>query len=96
MRANELECVHGVGHSGDVHGCDGCCVIIAKAVEGRIIKLLEGLIEERSGVNLQGAIALIKEEQNPHARAETIPLSTEINVNTANSACSCGCKGDNK
>lgn len=28
----------------------------------RIIKLLENLIEERSGVNLQGAIALIKEK----------------------------------
>ena len=28
----------------------------------RIIKLLEDLIKERSGVNLQGAIALIKEE----------------------------------
>ena len=28
----------------------------------RIIKLLEELIKERSGVNLQGAIALIKGE----------------------------------
>jgi hypothetical protein len=41
MRAYELECVHGVGHSSDVHGCDGCCSIIAKAVEQRIVKLLE-------------------------------------------------------
>ena len=40
MRDNELECVHGVGHSGDVHGCDGCCSIIAKAVEERIVKQL--------------------------------------------------------
>jgi hypothetical protein len=29
----------------------------------RIIKLLEDLIKERSGVNLQGAIALIKKEK---------------------------------
>ncbi len=25
MRAGELECLHGVGHSAGVHGCDGCC-----------------------------------------------------------------------
>ena len=28
MRPYELECVHGVGHSAGVHGCDGCCRII--------------------------------------------------------------------
>lgn len=71
MRANELECVHGVGHSGDVHGCDGCCSIIARAVEERIIKLLEDRIismsayysrlDEQEG--LIRAIALIKGEQ---------------------------------
>ena len=25
MRAGELDCIHGVGHSAGVHGCDGCC-----------------------------------------------------------------------
>ena len=25
MRAGELECLHGIGHSAGVHGCDGCC-----------------------------------------------------------------------
>ena len=43
MRAHELECIHGIGHSGGVHGCDGCCSIIAKAVEERIIKQLVDL-----------------------------------------------------
>ena len=28
MRPYELECVHGVGHSAGVHGCDGCCGIL--------------------------------------------------------------------
>ena len=22
---SELHCIHGVGHSGGIHGCDGCC-----------------------------------------------------------------------
>ena len=30
----------------------------------RIIKLLEELLEERSGVNLQGAVAILKAENN--------------------------------
>ena len=25
MRQGELECIHGVGHSAGIHGCDGCC-----------------------------------------------------------------------
>lgn len=62
MRANELECIHGVGHSEDTHGCDGCCAIIARAAEQRIISVLEELLKERSGVNLQGAIAFVKGE----------------------------------
>ena len=45
MRANELGCVHGVGHSGDVHGCDGCCSIIADPVRNqereRFISLID-------------------------------------------------------
>ena len=30
MRVGELECVHGVGHSAGVHGCDGCCTPIVR------------------------------------------------------------------
>lgn len=26
MRQGELDCIHGVGHSAGVHGCDGCCI----------------------------------------------------------------------
>lgn len=21
----EVNCIHGVGHKADIHGCDGCC-----------------------------------------------------------------------
>lgn len=27
-RPHELECIHGVGHQADVHGCDGCCGLV--------------------------------------------------------------------
>ena len=30
MRVGELECLHGVGHSAGVHGCDGCCTPIIR------------------------------------------------------------------
>lgn len=30
MRAGELECLHGVGHSAGVHGCDGCCTPLVR------------------------------------------------------------------
>lgn len=33
LRSYELECIHGVGHSGGVHGCDGCCGLIAAPAE---------------------------------------------------------------
>lgn len=26
MRTGELDCIHGVGHSAGIHGCDGCCI----------------------------------------------------------------------
>ena len=26
MRNGELDCIHGVGHSAGIHGCDGCCI----------------------------------------------------------------------
>lgn len=45
MRRHELVCVHGVGHSGGVHGCDGCCGLIGIPAQDkereRIIKLIE-------------------------------------------------------
>lgn len=42
MRSSELECIHGVGHSGNVHGCDGCCAIIAiPAMEKHEQRMLE-------------------------------------------------------
>ncbi len=28
MRQGELDCIHGVGHSAGIHGCDGCCIIL--------------------------------------------------------------------
>ena len=45
MRAHELTCIHGVGHSSDIHGCDGCCgPLVGVAVDAetdRIIALIE-------------------------------------------------------
>lgn len=38
---NELQCIHGVGHKVETHGCDGCCLVFGKATEERIIKVLE-------------------------------------------------------
>jgi hypothetical protein len=40
-----------------------CCKAIAIKERERIIKVLEELLKERSGVNLRGAIAIIKEEK---------------------------------
>jgi hypothetical protein len=67
---SELTCQHGVGHSGGIHGCDGCCAVIAKAVEEHIIKLLRTELGPYliwvddtpyiKGIDLDGFIALIK------------------------------------
>jgi hypothetical protein len=40
-----------------------CCKSIAIKERERIIAVLEELLRERSGVNLQGAIAFIKKEK---------------------------------
>ena len=31
MKDYELECVHAIGHSAGIHGCDGCCLPLTKA-----------------------------------------------------------------
>ena len=46
MRSYELSCVHGIGHSGGVHGCDGCCALIAGPAEQRAIKRIVDKIRE--------------------------------------------------
>lgn len=33
MRPAELTCQHGVGHSAEIHGCDGCCSVMVKTVK---------------------------------------------------------------
>lgn len=33
MRQGELDCIHGVGHSAGIHGCDGCCTPLVLAVK---------------------------------------------------------------
>jgi hypothetical protein len=38
---NELTCVHGIGHSADVHGCDGCCHELFKTQIEYVINLIE-------------------------------------------------------
>ncbi|CAB4137169.1 hypothetical protein UFOVP325_19 [uncultured Caudovirales phage] len=65
----------------------------------RIIKLLEQEEAERLGqggiteaLTIRSVIALIKDKQNPHVRAETNVSNVENIVNIVNSACSCGFK----
>lgn len=57
----ELTCTHGVGHSGDIHGCDGCCSIIAKATENRIIGLLKDEAKRHKEEGLYTAYVYIKD-----------------------------------
>lgn len=33
MRQGELDCIHGVGHSAGIHGCDGCCTPLVLSVK---------------------------------------------------------------
>lgn len=33
MRTGELDCIHGVGHSAGVHGCDGCCIPLVQQAQ---------------------------------------------------------------
>lgn len=62
MRKGELYCIHGIGHSANNHGCDGCCFVLGVYERNRIIKLLEDLdTEQWCGTNLQ-IIDLIKGE----------------------------------
>ena len=74
MRLYELECSHGIGHSSGVHGCDGCCGMLAKPAmdkeRERIIKVVEEKIQattskdvhEREG--LFAALRLMRGEQD--------------------------------
>ena len=38
MREYELDCIHGVGHSAGLHGCDGCCLKLAESFTDREIR----------------------------------------------------------
>jgi len=99
---SELQCVHGVGHSVDTHGCDGCCLVFGKVAEERIIKLLEEMrdaclsvtskIGDHNAFTLENAIALINVEKNPHVRAETEDFKIVLEQTESKSARSCGCK----
>lgn len=50
MRTGELDCIHGVGHSAGIHGCDGCCIPLVRQARADAweegleakFKLLEG------------------------------------------------------
>ena len=74
MRAYELECIHGIGHSSGVHGCDGCCALLIEpatdAEHERIVKLLEEKIQAISLANVHeregmfASLRLIKGEQS--------------------------------
>ncbi len=38
MREHELDCIHGIGHSAGLHGCDGCCLSLAEVLTDREIR----------------------------------------------------------
>lgn len=38
MREYELDCIHGIGHSAGLHGCDGCCLRLAEQLSDREIR----------------------------------------------------------
>lgn len=38
MRDYELECLHGIGHSAGIHGCDGCCLALTKGATDKEIR----------------------------------------------------------
>ena len=38
MREYELECIHGIGHSAGIHGCDGCCLALTKGATNQEIR----------------------------------------------------------
>ncbi len=71
MRKGELDCIHGIGHSANNHGCDGCCFVLGVYERERIIKLLELNVAysvavcdggNKNILEIEELIALIKEE----------------------------------
>lgn len=64
----------------------------------RIIKLLEEDGERNyiSQETFDYVVSIIKGEQNPPVRAEKCQKDNETVVFLTESACSCGCKGENK
>jgi hypothetical protein len=72
MRSGELDCIHGIGHSANNHGCDGCCFVLGVYERERIIKLLEAeikrvstpmLVEREYLDGLEEAIDIVKGEK---------------------------------
>lgn len=77
VKANELTCSHGVGHSPSTHGCDGCCLVFYKDAEDLIIKLLEGMdkhIYYSNWVMPGGSITMASESPISITLAEAIAL----------------------
>ena len=46
MRTGELDCIHGVGHSAGIHGCDGCCIPLVQ--QARAEAWEEGAVWQRA------------------------------------------------
>lgn len=53
MRTYELTCVHGIGHSGGIHGCDGCCALLTTpAIESFKRRTIDRINEQVSDLRL--------------------------------------------
>jgi hypothetical protein len=64
MRPGELYCLHEIGHSSGVHGCDGCCGSIVMATEDRtrtkIIQLLEQVSQFADTAEIKRIIQILE------------------------------------
>jgi hypothetical protein len=68
MRPGELYCLHEIGHSSGVHGCDGCCGSIVMAAEDRsrakIIQLLEQVSQFADTAEIKRIIQILERMNN--------------------------------
>ncbi len=75
MRQGELECLHGVGHSAGVHGCDGCCIPLVRKAKAEAweegcrwgaveFQTLDGKLYDEDKVQVTDA-------DNPYRQGET-------------------------
>ena len=73
MRTGELDCIHGVGHSAGIHGCDGCCIPLVQ--QARAEAWEEGAVWQRANAvpdDRRMKVRFVRELQavNPYRQGE--------------------------